>query len=232
MDPLSLVRSAVAAFPSNLKARSGKIFYTGREAFAEPSNIYLLGLNPGGDPDEQSDETIATSIRDFDERDTPWSAYAYERWAGKDPGKHGMAPRVLHLFDRLGLDPLRTPASNVVFLRTRSQADLAKHMQEWMPACWPVHQTVIDALGVRTIVCFGGKAGEWVRHKLGALEPVGSACETNQRRWKYAAHRNVNLQTVVTLTHPSRADWCNADADPSNFVKCFLQTAAAIYNGR
>lgn len=222
MDPLSLVRSAVAALPSDLKARSGKIFYTGREAFAEPSNIYLLGLNPGGDPDEQSDETIATSIRDFDERDTLWSAYACERWAGKNPGKHGMAPRVLHLLDRLGLDPPRTPASNVVFLRTRSQADLAKHMQEWMRACWPVHEAVIDALGIRTIVCLGGAAGAWVRRELGASEPVGNACETNLRRWKFSAHRSADARTVVTLTHPSRANWCNSDADPTDFVKDFL----------
>src|SRR3546814_127078 len=47
------IDQALASLPPWLIERSGSLFYTGREAFAGRRQLYLLGLNPGGDPDLQ-----------------------------------------------------------------------------------------------------------------------------------------------------------------------------------
>jgi uracil-DNA glycosylase len=84
------------------------------------------------------------------------------------PGKWGMQPRMLHMLASLGLDPRAVPASNVVFVRSSTEAMLQGEKESLLRACWPVHQAVIDALGVRVVLCFGGIAGRWVREELGA----------------------------------------------------------------
>lgn len=217
-------RSAVDA---TLLNRSGKVFYSGRAAFSQPSRLYILGLNPGGCPERQHDETIARSSAEVaDIFPEQWSAYQDECW-GKPAGEHGMQPRVLclfkEIFKEIGKLPGLIPASNVVFVRTKSEADLASEKVKLLNACWKFHQLVIDELGVDTIVCFGQTAGQWVREKLSAHHVWGDCFqEDNKRRWKSTAHSNAEGRVVVTLTHPSRANWCRAASDPSPMVKRVL----------
>lgn len=94
-------------------------------ALAAHSELYILGLNPGGDPATQANETIARDLADWKALPGKWSAYADESWQGKAPGTHGMQPRMLHMFAMLGLDPRQVPASNVCFVRSKGEADLA-----------------------------------------------------------------------------------------------------------
>jgi hypothetical protein len=205
--------------PTNLLTRSGSVFYTGKEAFAGQRPLYILGLNPGGDPLAQSDETVAKHIAEFRSRVHPWSAYSDESWRGARPGTWGMQPRVLHMLQILGVDPREVPASNVVFARTRDQAALKFEMRGLLDICWPVHQAVIDTLGVRAIICFGVIAGRWVRDKLGANDLVDQFRESNARGWKSEAHCDRTGHVVVTVSHPGRADWRNAAADPTPLIR-------------
>jgi hypothetical protein len=121
---LAKIDDALDRLPPSLLARSGSVFYSGREAFSARSRLYLLGLNPGGNPLRQADETIARHIGAYRERSDTWSEYRDESWCQAPPGTWGMQPRVLHMLDRLGLDPRYTPASNVVFARTRNEMSL------------------------------------------------------------------------------------------------------------
>jgi uracil-DNA glycosylase len=85
-----------------------------------------------------------------------------------------------------------------------------------------MHQAVIERLGVKVIVCMGEKAGKWVRQKLGANELVDVFIEDNKRYpspWRSKAHENANGQRVLTLTHPSIADWSARPPDPTALVK-------------
>ena len=198
--------------------RSGKVFYSGRAAFSAPARVYLLGLNPGGSPILQAEETIERNLRDWQNRPARWSDYLDESWAGMAPGTYGMAPRIRHLFERIGLDPREVPASNVVFVRSAREADLTLEKDSLLGKCWGVHAAVIEALGVSTIICLGGTAGRWVRSRLGAERKVGEFVENNDRRWRSDAHVSQNGLTVVTLTHPSIADWRNPAADPTPLV--------------
>jgi hypothetical protein len=215
----SEVAAALTSIPTPLLSQSGKVFYSGRGAFYAPSDLYILGLNPGGDPEAQAAETIEADMQRFREGPEWWSDYADESWHGAPPGTWGMAPRVLHMLSSLGIDPRGVPASNVIFVRSSTEATLKRHKEALLQACWPVHQAVIHALVVRVVVCFGGTAGRCVRERLGANRKVGSFKETNRRQWLSETHAADDGRTVITLTHPGRANWCNPASDPTCLVR-------------
>jgi len=213
-----MIDELIACVAPSILGRSGSIFYSGRRAFTQPSNIYILGLNPGGCPIRQASDTIERDLERIkaDDREN-WSAYRDEVWEGA-PGTHGMQPRVLHLLKRLGRDPGEVPASNVVFVRTRREKDLHLEKNTLLPLCWGFHEKAIEQLGVRAILCFGGTAGTWVREKLGADQCIGQFQENNRRRWTSVAHSNSAGICVATLTHPSIAKWDTPETDPTELV--------------
>jgi hypothetical protein len=221
-DFLSLV-------PSSILHRSGAVFYSGASAFDHPCDVYLLGLNPGGSPIAQAQETISRNIADaLTSARREWSAYADESWQGRPPGSHGMQPRVLHLLRGLNLDPREVPASNIIFVRTNRESHLATEKRTMLNACWPVHRSVIEKLHIKAVLCFGGTAGQWTREALGAHKLVGIFTENNARRWTSQAHENPGGGLVLTLTHPSIADWRAPSTDPTSFVKAMLGLAQNI----
>jgi addiction module HigA family antidote len=203
-----------------LMARSGAVFYSSRAAFTQRSAIYLLGLNPGGDPDSPQCECIEDHIAQARHQSPDWSAYKDEVWR-KDyqPGGTPMQWRVCHLVSGLGFDIRSVPASNVVFVRSKRETDLRSEKRTLLEQCWPVHQKAIEELGVRLVLCFGGTAGEWVRQRLKANTFVAQFKEVNGRGWTSWAHKCVQGDhTVVTLTHPSIVDWTKPGTDPTSFV--------------
>jgi uracil-DNA glycosylase len=130
-----------------------------------------------------------------------------------------MQPRVCHLLERLGLAPRSVPASNVVFVRSAREADLDREKSQLLPLCWKVHAEVIERLDVRVVVCFGRTAGSWVREQLHAHDEIDTFEEKNERRWRSHAHAARDGRCVVTLTHPSIADWTLANSDPTPLVE-------------
>ncbi|MDE2441554.1 MAG: hypothetical protein KGP14_11065 [Betaproteobacteria bacterium] len=216
------IRVAVNALPQSLLNRSGSIFYSGKEAFAKPSALYILGLNPGGLPSLMPTATIGAYLERFRNLDRPWSEYQDESWEDAEPGCWGLQPRILHMLGRLGLDPQQVPSSNVVFVKTRGERELESEKAALLEACWPVHQAIIESLNVRVVLCFGGTAGAWTRSQLGADELIDSFSERNNRGWTSRVHRSASGIEVVTATHPSRADWRNQLADPTPLVETAL----------
>jgi uracil-DNA glycosylase len=167
----------------------------------------------------QASETIDRDLREWADRPQRWSRYLDESWAGHSPGTHGMQPRMRHMFDALGFDLRQIPASNVVFVRTTSEADLRAEATEFLNRCWQFHETVIRQLGVRILVCLGGTAGQWVCSKVGAHKLLDTYRESNKRGWTSKAHVSPEGLAVVTVTHPGRADWRNPNADPTSLVR-------------
>jgi hypothetical protein len=210
--------------PPELRDQSGSVFYTGSQAFTGSKPLYVLGLNPGGDPIRQSDETIGKHLAKFQARSTAWSEYIDESWLGAPAGTWGLQPRILHMLNGLGLDPRATPASNLVFARTRTEAYLGDGKDELMRACWPVHQAVIDALAIKVILCFGSTVGRFVRDRLGVTDLIDSYVEENDRRWKSLAHFTPDI-IIITASHPGRANWCNPFSDPTPLVRRALHRA-------
>lgn len=214
--------------PTHLLNDSGTVFYSGRDAFSNPSRLYLLGLNPGGSPSEQAGETLAWhSNRVLHEFPANWSAYRDESWQGAPAGTYKMQPRVRHALRRLRLDPGRVPSSNLIFVRSARAIDLKGHERELADACWAFHERVIDTLKINVILCFGQTSGDYVRRKLGADELVETFVEQNNRRWQSQSFRNRGGTGVVVATHPSIAAWNTSAADPTHLVEHLLAPSQA-----
>gem|GEM_PF-311748 len=222
-SPLQAIERSANALPAMVKLRSGAVFYSGQGAFDEPAPLYVLGLNPGGSPTKQADRTIARDLAEWPNMPRHSSRYLDEAWEGKAPGTYGMQPRIRHMFEKLALDLRRVPASNVAFVRSLSEADLATEKATLLDACWPVHEVVMRELSVRTVLCLGGTAGRWVREKLGATRVFGTFRESNDRGWLSEAHVARDGRAVVTVTHPGRVDWRNPAADPTPLLRSVLK---------
>lgn len=221
------IRRAVDDLPSAILKRSGSIFYSGKNAFVDSKPLYILGLNPGGIPSDVPSVTIGDSIDEFKRREEPWSEYSDSSWEDAPPGTWGLQPRILHMLHRLRLDPQTVPSSNVVFVQSRGEKELGLEKTKLLESCWPLHQAVIDNLNIRTILCFGSTAGVWVRGRLGANELIDRFAEQNNRGWTSRTHRDEHGRQVVAVTHPSRVDWKNPEADPTPLVERALARASS-----
>lgn len=217
--------------PAKLHREFGEVFYSGRTAFQQPSPIYLLGFNPGGDP-ARSELSRYTVGADLAEARTPqrhdWSGFE-DNWHDFGAGAVRFQRRVLHLIHGCGFGPRQVPASNAIFVRSAriDALDTARKVA-LLRNCWPVHEAVIRSLGVRVVVCFGHKTGDWIKAQLAAnAEPAIEVYkEDNGRRWRSETRVGRDGIEVVTLTHPSRANWENPRSDPTQLVVNALERAA------
>ena len=225
MKTLPLTIEAFAdKIPSLLLSKSGKVFYSGRDAFSARSALYVLGVNPGGAPTNHNTETVGIHTQGvLNTFANNWSAYRDESWEGAAPGTNGMAPRVLHLFDKLGVNPGSVPCSNLVFVRSSREGDLKKELPSLAELCWPFHAYAIETLQPRVVLCFGKTAGNFIRRKLSANSLTGEFIEQNNRRWRSQAFINANGIKVVVATHPSIADWTAQDTDPTQLISQALK---------
>lgn len=215
--------------PRILMEKSGAVFYSGRAGFTSQHSLYLLGVNPGGDAAARPSETVRrhTDVV-LTEKPENWSEYRDESWLGAAPGTWRMQPRVCHLLSALGLDPGEVPASNLVFQRSTRESVIDGNMLELSGLCWPFHQAVIDRLKIRTVVCFGKTAGNFVRKQLRANQLMSEFIEKNERRWKSRLFINGTGLTVIEATHPSIADWTAPATDPTELVRKALASRAQM----
>ena len=125
---------------------SGKAFYSGRKAFEASSRVYIVGINPGGDPSTHGSETVGNhtaSLLSSENRD--WSAFEHEKWGSKTkPGSAPLQMRVKHLFCKTGMVLGAVPASNVIFKRSPNLSKLQGDFKDLADKCWPFHRGVID----------------------------------------------------------------------------------------
>ena len=215
------IESLANLIPEHLLEQSGKVFYSGRKAFSNTAPIYLLGLNPGGTPGSDTIRDHTDMV--LNKLPDDWSAYRDESWRGRPPGTRGMAPRVLHVLTRLGFNPGTVPASNLVFVRSRREADIERsEMQALADACWPFHAKAIEELEPRAIICFGNTVSNYVRKRLNANSLRAEFVEQNERKWRSRAFTASSGITIIAATHPSIADWCAPKTDISPLLQQVL----------
>ena len=223
-DGRSLYEALLNLVPDYLRHDPGEVFYSGATSFASPSPLYLLGFNPGGDPTKDALDrfTIGADLeaaRGPDRQD--WSAFE-DDWRVFGPGAVAFQRRVRHLIEKCGIaTPRAFPASNAIFVRSSRVATLGPTRAEsLLRHCWAVHGRVISELDVHVVVCLGQDSGRWVRVQLEAVTepPIDFFFEDNGRRWRSTTHRGRDGIQVVTLAHPSVADWCNPKTDPTGLV--------------
>lgn len=223
-----MIEEFARLIPEEMRGESGRVFGSGREAFSTEGGVYVLGINPGGDPEDASEANIGEHT-DFVLNEAPdrWSNYVDdEPWSGAGGRRDQMRERIRHLFDRIGVDPRSTPSSNLLFLRSRGEPKLTGPWRDALDQCWPFHAEVLRRLRPRAVLCFGRKPRKEVLVRLGGGVIVDSFVEDNGRRWPSHAHRTRSGPMVLGLTHPSRADWTTPEADPSPLVARTLDRQA------
>ena len=206
------VEKLIRRIPPELLHVSGKAFHSGRLAFSAPRDLYILGLNPGGDPEDRS-ETVASNIDQVRREAEDWCAFLDQEWS--PGGKHypkGKAPLQLQMQELaacLGLDLRGIPASDVIFARSR-QAHHLVDPSNLMDLCWPFHQAVIEGLRIRVVLCLYKGAAEFVRKKTGApAKPIDRACERSRagrEYWRKTFETPSGLK-IVQITRSTGIPW-------------------------
>ena len=209
-----------ALIPESLKGCSGKVFYSGRKAFESPSDIYILGINPGGDPSDPDEISVGVhTTKVLDCRPCDWSEYRDEPWKkDSEPGSTPFQRRLQYLSNKISIGLGEIPASNLIFKRSTVFSKLQGDARHLAKACWPFHKKVIDTLGVKIVVCLGKPASDFVREKLNAHQLIEEFDRVNRFHPRSVTHKNLDCIQVVRLSHPSRADWTKSETDPTGLV--------------
>ena len=212
--------------PNSLMDKPGAAFFSGRSAFSNPSNLYILGINPGGDAESPNASTISVHIKDVLHcKLQDWSNYRDNSFGRFAPGKHFLQKNILHLLKEVGEEPHEIPASEVVFLGSKNLSKLKGDFRQLADECWPFHEAVIDKLidklGIRVVVCYGKPSGEYVRRRLKASTQVDEFVASHGRKtFTSRTYRNADGLTVVTLWFPGyfNPHWTNPKTDPTGLV--------------
>jgi hypothetical protein len=207
-----LFEELIRRIPPELLHASGKAFHSGRRAFSGSRDLYILGFNPGGDPQDRT-ETVATNIEQVRHEAEDWCAFLDQDWrpGGRYYGR-GKAPLQLEMQDLatcLGLDLRGIPVSDVIFARSR-QAHHMDNPRKLMDLCWPFHQAVIEGPRIRVVLCLYKGAAEFVREKTGArVQPVDRACarsRAGREYWRETFEAPSGLK-IVQITRPTGISW-------------------------
>ncbi|MGI2169916.1 hypothetical protein ACROAE_06930 [Shewanella sp. MF05960] len=138
--------------------QKGEVIYSSHETLKE-GDIYLLGLNPGGDGQENPDTASSYSIKSHLDRmlKRTENSFIDERWENKvahyEAGKAPLQMRVIDLLKGIGVnDPRTVCASNIIFKTSRDSSDLCYGLAG---LCWPVHEAILNLVKPKLILTFG-----------------------------------------------------------------------------
>jgi Uracil DNA glycosylase superfamily len=223
-----MLEELAAKVSPTLLHESGKVFYSSRDAFQLGRPLYILGLNPGGPPDQGVSETVAANLDHvLRPENHAWSSYCDESWGGKPPGIATFQPVLCELLVQLGLHPRTTPASNLIFVRSARAAGLSKP-KLLEHSCWPLHQAVIEKIKPKAILALGRDAGRALARRLGAEGVIERWSETNERRWTSTLSQTKAGPLLLTLAHPGVAKWTTPAVDPRPFAVRVLRDYGVI----
>ena len=224
-----MIEEFAKLIPSKLENESGAVFFSGRDAFSGLKDLYVLGLNPGGNPYERLDDTISKHTYEvLHKKRVRWSEYTCESWApDKEPGKGRFQQNVIHLIQNLGYDPRDVPASNVIFLRSRGMKTLEPgDADRLFDDCWPLHREVISNVQPRLIVCVGKSFRDLLIDRTKSLEPIDSLTKSYGRSYRTEVFRNKRGCRLAFVWHLSWGpNLANGKSDPSGVVRQALEGA-------
>lgn len=186
----------------------GAFLYSDRSTLV-PGKIYMLGYNPGGDPEVETN-TPKVHLQYLQSLDRDHNEYLDGVWypGGRRCGA-GDAPlqrRVQRLLKGVGLNVRSVCASNLIFVRSRDQARLsgASRLAE---KCWAVHRFLMEQIQPQAILSIGGgKVFDFIAAHGKLVSPI-ELYASGHGNWQcQSAHVDFGTCTVklVSLPHLSR----------------------------
>lgn len=196
---------------ASIANRSGRILYSAASTL-KPGAIYLLGLNPGGDPSTHHD-TVGQSLRELPQRRV--NAYLDESWAGQPVGRSRLQRRVRWLLERLGFEVREVCASNLIFLRSSDSS--GSGYPQTAQLCWPVHERILRIVQPKAIIAFGNSGVSPFRFLQAQYAAAQlSSFPSGHGNWQCFGFTASNGTRIIGLPHLSRyavnnhpevADW-------------------------
>jgi hypothetical protein len=192
---------------------SGVVLYSSPKTL-KPGDAYLLGVNPGADPDGLDDANIEAHLEKL--RSTDINRYLDGEWDRGRIGQDKFQRRVVWLLRNLGYDPREVCASNLIFSRSHQQK--GSGYPATADRCWPVHERILRLVQPRLIICVGNLPfGYIMKHSRseGLMEKLPSG-HGSWRCQGARVHIEDRLVDVVSVPHLNRykiidkgdvADW-------------------------
>lgn len=152
----SFVENARATLAPVL-GRAGGILYSAARTLG-PGKLYIMGLNPGGDPENSKSHNIGMSLDQLPQRTS--NAYLDEAWDNRsrqlEKGQAPLQRRIAFLAQSFGCELEDVCATNLIFMQTRSARDLDFNRDA--ERCWPVHEMMLSMVRPKLILAFGNSA--------------------------------------------------------------------------
>jgi hypothetical protein len=183
----------------------GRILYSSADTL-RPGVLYLLGLNPGADPDGLDYRNIGESLDLLPLKTT--NSYVHEKWDERaEPGDDKLQRRVRWLLESLDLETCTVCATNLIFARSDGEAGCG--YPRLADKCWPVHEKILGIVQPQAILCFGNLPFDYIQKRGGrgsvSTYPSGHGDWQCRSVRAQVAGRWVN---VVGVPHLSRYDIC------------------------
>ena len=193
---------------TGLADQPGRLLYSGIGTLA-PGKVYMLGYNPGGDPEAENDSPKAHLAKLASLR-PDWNEYMDGVWyPGGRACPAGGAPlqrRVQALLGTVGLPTRSVLASNLIFVRSKDQARLAE-ASRLAEQCWAVHRWLLELVQPQTILSIGGnKVFDAIAERSTARSSIEQFA-AGHGDWKCQATRVAiggRTFNLVSLPHLSR----------------------------
>lgn len=187
-EPLDRLAALLDSEELDMLDESGSLLISSEATLRDGGNsdIYFLGLNPGGEAGEDFSifgrfptiyESLALSRMGVSGWDQDWS----RKDASYPPGQAPMQRRFKHIAGFLGLAYGEIFATNLVFARSRRFKAL-RRLEEQIEACLPVHQLLVEIVQPKRL---------WV---MGNTDSAGNALNLHgDVRWRDAKHANWSI---------------------------------------
>ena len=182
--------------------RTGSILYSAVDTLS-PGDIYILGLNPGGN----GGPTIAEHLESLPEKRN--NAYIDECWDNKAAdyglGKAPLQRRLKCLMDCLGYDLRSICASNLVFMKTHDARGL--DFPRDADTCWPIHERILAIVHPKLILAFGNSRVSPYHYLFERFGDKEEAIPSGHGKWRcrgFDTKMNGRKVYVVGLPHLSR----------------------------
>ena len=185
---------------ASIANRSGRVLCSSA-ATLRPGTIYLLGLNPGDDPQTHAAETVGESLENLPSRTR--NAYLDESWGGQPKGENKFQRRVDWLLTNLGSETRDVCASNLIFTCSTAAGDSG--YPQTATLCWPVHERIISIVQPRLILVFGNSSVSPFQFLRQQYQPLlVDFYSSGHGNWRCQGFSTLTDIKVIGLPHLSR----------------------------
>ena len=169
------------------------------ETTMRPGKVYVMGLNPGGNPDKDP-----FSIRDSLAQLPNQTGNDYaDSWSDRPAGQAPLQRRIRYLVENvLGAQLEETFATNLIFRKTKSARSLNLSIDG--DRCWPVHEAFLRIVQPDVILAFGNSGVSPYGYLLGRSRAAGGMLEEETSESSGHGSWRLRTFTAVLAGRPTR----------------------------